>query len=89
MTKPQRVGVSTLRNEQTATFWHWAESEKERAPASVVPLIDREARQIESSYDEGAAIAAWAKDTIGWEPAHPKPLRFFDTETLETIEPPE
>jgi hypothetical protein len=89
MTKPERIGVSAWRDSGSATFWNWADAERERAPAIVLPLIDRQVKRIVVSHEEAVEIAAWARDVLGWDNAYPKPLRFSDRATGDTMGPPE
>jgi hypothetical protein len=85
--RAEQVGISVWRNETTATFWNWAEAERDEAPGAVVPLIDRAERRIVVSYEEAARIHQWALGLPGWAPlpADGKPLRFSNRDTNEVI----
>lgn len=77
----KRVGLSAWRNEETRTWWSWAETdeEKQRAPAFLRPLLDGKVRRVTGSVEEIDEALKWAAELPGWEPLPEgrKPLHVY------------
>jgi hypothetical protein len=81
MADEPRTGISAWRNELTAAWWTFAESEEEieRAPAFLRPLLTGEQKRVRATPEQIDEALAWAAELPGWEPAGDlKPLHVYD-----------